>query len=107
MDLEMEDATSNQRSSWDVTKYFMIKPNDGKIILKQMVDYERAHEYRFSVVVKDSGIPPLSSTARVVVQGEKNIVVFISTSGQHSCQHFDCEMCQIASEKSHSFPTIS
>ncbi|XP_035710399.1 fat-like cadherin-related tumor suppressor homolog isoform X3 [Folsomia candida] len=76
MDLEMEDATSNQRSSWDVTKYFMIKPNDGKIILKQMVDYERAHEYRFSVVVKDSGIPPLSSTARVVVQ-----VVDINDSG--------------------------
>lgn len=65
----MEDATSNQRA-WDVSRYFMVSPNDGKILLKQMVDYERAHEYRFSVVVKDSGIPPLSSTARVVVTGE-------------------------------------
>lgn len=68
----MEDATSNQQE-WDVSRYFMVKPNDGKILLKQMVDYERSHEYRFSVVVKDSGIPPLSSTARVVVQGEFNL----------------------------------
>jgi hypothetical protein len=65
----MEDATSNQKQ-WDVSRYFMVKPNDGKIVLKQMVDYERAHEYRFSVVVKDSGIPALSSTARVVIQGK-------------------------------------
>jgi len=71
LDLEMvnEDATSNQRAG-DVSRFFMVKPNDGSIVLKQMVDYEKAHEFRFSVVVKDSGIPPLSSTARVVVQGK-------------------------------------
>jgi len=70
VDVEMvaEDATSNQRAG-DVSRFFMVKPNDGSIVLKQMVDYERAHEFRFSVVVKDSGIPPLSSTARVVVEG--------------------------------------
>lgn len=64
-----EDATSNQRAA-DVSRYFMVRPNDGSIVLKQMVDYERAHEFRFSVVVKDSGIPALSSTARVVVEGK-------------------------------------
>lgn len=68
-----EDATSNQRAA-DVSRFFMVRPNDGSIVLKQMVDYERAHEFRFSVVVKDSGIPALSSTARVVVEGKKNIV---------------------------------
>ncbi|ODM96506.1 Protocadherin Fat 2 [Orchesella cincta] len=62
-----EDATSNQRGA-DVSRYFMVRPNDGSIVLKQMVDYERAHEFRFSVVVKDSGIPALSSTARVIVE---------------------------------------
>jgi hypothetical protein len=73
VDVEMvaEDATSNQRAG-DVSRFFMVKPNDGSIVLKQMVDYERAHEFRFSVVVKDSGIPPLSSTARVVVEGNNS-----------------------------------
>jgi len=61
-----EDATSNNRSV-DVSQLFHISPNDGLVLLKQTLDYEYAHEYYFSVIVRDSGIPSLSSTARVVV----------------------------------------
>jgi len=63
-----EDASSNNNSE-DLLQYFMIKPNDGVLVLKQPLDYEKSHEFRFSVVVKDSGVPVLSSTARVIVQG--------------------------------------
>lgn len=84
-----EDATSNQRAA-DVSRYFMVRPNDGSIVLKQMVDYERAHEFRFSVVVKDSGIPALSSTARVVVEGknEKITMKFLFKLEKHLCAKY-------------------
>ncbi|CAG7823399.1 unnamed protein product [Allacma fusca] len=62
-----EDATSNN-ISLDASKYFLVRPNDGTIVLKQVLDYERFHELRFSVVVKDAGLPSLSSTARVVIE---------------------------------------
>lgn len=61
-----EDATSNNRSV-DITQIFTITSNDGFVILKQILDYEYAHEYYFSVIVRDSGIPSLSATARVII----------------------------------------
>jgi len=45
----------------------MCQPSAGLIRTKARIDYEKVHQIKFDVVVKDTGVPQLSSTAQILV----------------------------------------
>lgn len=70
------DTGANQQIKYSIkkdnsnsTEFFYIDENDGTIYLKQSLDHEHARSHHFIVVATDQGVPSLSSTAHVWLQG--------------------------------------
>lgn len=67
---------------------FEINKDNGDLILVSPIDFESTSQYTFDVKVKDSGLPSLSSTAKVISAKYfkiacKNIIhIFFKTSGK-------------------------
>ena len=53
-------------------EYFYMRPSDGMLTLRKPLDYEQFQQLHLSVIVRDSGLPSLSSTARINVQGKES-----------------------------------
>ena len=67
---EGENAKITYSIDSDSEKKFNIDPTTGEISTKDPLDYEESPRYEITVTAKDSGTPPLSSTAKVVVTVE-------------------------------------
>lgn len=68
------DSPSNAKVKYHIipngneTSFFHIDSNSGIIFTSQVLDYERFPKHNFVVVAADSGMPPLTTEARVIVE---------------------------------------
>lgn len=54
----------------DGTKLLSIGSEDGRVYLHHALDYEIKKYYKFSISVKDKGVPQLSASVPVLLNGE-------------------------------------
>lgn len=73
------DTGINQKITYSIKKdlqnstdIFHIDPTEGTVFLKQSLDHETAHSHHFVVVATDHGVPSLSSTSHVWLQGKRS-----------------------------------
>lgn len=65
------DKGRNQKIQYQLlgnaSAYFHVEPSDGIVFIKQSLDHEVQSQHHFVIIAKDSGSPPLSSTANIWV----------------------------------------
>lgn len=71
---------SIQKDVYNSSEFFYIDAEDGSVYLKRSLDHETRPYHHFIVVANDTGIPSLSTTAHVWVNGKSRIVSLIFVS---------------------------
>ncbi|XP_038055589.1 protocadherin Fat 1-like isoform X3 [Patiria miniata] len=92
------DSPANSRIEYrivtegEVASFFHLDPDSGLILTSQVLDYERYPRHDFIVVATDSGVPMLSSEARITVE----VLDMNDNPPAFSHQRYECTVSELA-----------